>query len=186
MNGTTLVSSTTLSPTAYERVSDTNWKVAGVMDLNSDGKPDILWRERTRGWIGAWLCDGLSVTTSIALNPERVADTDWEIMATGDMNGDGRSDIVWQNKTTGYLAAWYMNGISIIDSVLLVPHYISDNNWKIVAAGDVDGDGRTDLIWQEQTQGWIGVWLMNGVNLAGSYAINPERVADTRWKIVAR
>jgi hypothetical protein len=169
---------------ARERVSDTNWKIVGVMDLNADGKPDLLWREQTQGWLAAWLCNGLTVTRSIALNPERVVDTDWEIKANGDMNGDGKADIIWQHAKTGYLAAWFINGIEVLDSVLLKPYYVSDTNWRIVAAGDFDGDGQTDLVWQEQTQGWIGVWLMDGISLTGSFAITPERVSDTRWKIV--
>jgi hypothetical protein len=77
-----------------------------------------------------------------------------------------------------------MQGVDILDSVLLNPHYVTDNNWKIAGAADFDGDGKTDIVWQEHTQGWIGVWLMNGINLAGSFAINPERVSDTHWKIV--
>jgi hypothetical protein len=184
MNGLNLLSSTTLSPAGRDRVADTNWKIAGVLDLNGDNKPDILWQEQTQGWIGAWLLNGTTVTSSVALSPERVSDTNWKIMGNGDMNADGKPDLIWQNISTGYLAVWYMNGLSITDSVLITPHYISDNNWKIVAAGDMDGDGKSDLVWQEQTQGWIGVWLMNGVNLTGSFAITPERVSDTHWKIV--
>ena len=184
MNGLNLVSSTTLSPAFRERVSDTNWKIVGVLDLNQDGKPDILWRDQSAGWLVAWLCDGLIVTSSVALNPERVPDPNWQIRANGDFNGDGKQDIIWQNMADGYIAAWFMNGINLIDSVLLSPGYVSDTNWKIAGAGDFDGDGKPDLVWQEHTQGWIGVWLMNGITLSGSFAINPERVPDTNWKIV--
>ena len=33
----------------------------------------------------------------------------WQIKATGDFNGDGKSDILWQN-TDGTPAIWLMNG----------------------------------------------------------------------------
>jgi hypothetical protein len=184
MDGINLLSSTTLSPASREKVADTNWKIAGVMDLNADGKADILWRERTQGWVAAWLLDGLTVTASVGLSPERVADTHWEIVGNGDLNGDGKADIIWQNVSDGYLAAWLMNGTSITDSVLLTPHYVTDTNWRIVATGDFNADGKIDLMWQDQSQGWLGAWLMNGLTLQTSIAMTPERVADTAWKIV--
>jgi hypothetical protein len=36
---------------------------------------------------------------------------------TVDLNGDGKTDILWRHKTTGELAAWYMNGVSFISPV---------------------------------------------------------------------
>ena len=36
------------------------------------------------------------VTTSAFL--PTIADTNWEIKALGDFNGDGRTDVVWRNK----------------------------------------------------------------------------------------
>ena len=184
MNGTTLLSSTTLSPRARERVDDINWKIAGVLDINNDGKVDILWQERTQGWLVAWLLNGLTVTSSVSLTPERVSDTNWKIVANGDFNGDGKTDLIWQEMATGYLAAWLMNGLTLVDSVLLSPQYVTDTTWKIVAAGDVDVDGQTDLVWQDQAQGWLAIWLMNGTTLKQSVGFNPERVSDTKWKIV--
>lgn len=184
MNGTTLLSSTTLSPAARERVADTNWKIAGVMDLNNDNRVDILWQEQTQGWLVAWLLNGTTVMSSVALNPERVPDTNWKIVASGDFNADNKTDLIWQNMATGYLAAWLMDGLNLVESVLLSPRYVTDVNWKIVASGDVDKDGKPDLIWQDQSQGWLAIWLMNGTTLSSSVGFNPERVPDTNWKIV--
>jgi hypothetical protein len=43
---------------------------------------------------------------------------DWRICGTGDYNGDGRSDILWQN-STGDVAVWEMNGTTVISAVIL-------------------------------------------------------------------
>ncbi|PYR37517.1 MAG: hypothetical protein DMF89_21740 [Acidobacteria bacterium] len=34
--------------------------------------------------------------------------------------------------------------------------------WQIVALGDLDGDGKTDLGWRHGQTGDVAVWLMNG------------------------
>ena len=183
MNGLTLMSSTSLSPASRERVADINWKVVGAVDLNNDGHDDILWQEQTMGYVAVWLLNGTTVTASIGLNPERVGDTNWKIVGNGDFNADGKNDLIWQNMATGYLAAWFMNGVNLVDSVLLSPQYVTDTTWKIVAVGDVDVDGKPDLVWQDQAAGWLAIWLMNGTTLKQSIGFNPERVSDTNWKI---
>jgi hypothetical protein len=53
----------------------------------------------------------------------------WSIVGTGDFNGDGKSDIVWQD-TSGNVAIWEMNGSAILNQassfVANVP-----TNWSI-------------------------------------------------------
>jgi hypothetical protein len=184
MNGRTLIQSVTLSPQAFERVSDTNWKIVGVMDFNADGKPDLLWYEPNQGWLVAWLCDGLTVTSSVSLSPERQIDLTFDVRATGDMNNDGQADIIWQDRFSGIVEIWMLSGLQVVDTRETTPGVVSDTNWKVVAAGDIDGDGKTDLVWQEQTQGWLAAWLMDGLILLESRALDPERVPQTNWRIV--
>ena len=35
-----------------------------------------------------------------------VADQNWKVVGTGDFNGDGKSDILWRNTSTGENAIW--------------------------------------------------------------------------------
>jgi hypothetical protein len=39
---------------------------------------------------------------------------DWNIAQVGDVNADGRADIIWHNGTNGGVETWLMNGLSII------------------------------------------------------------------------
>ncbi len=38
--------------------------------------------------------------------------TSWNVVETGDYNGDGKSDILWRD-TSGNTAIWFMNGLAI-------------------------------------------------------------------------
>jgi hypothetical protein len=57
--------------------------------------------------------------------------TVWSIAETGDFNGDGQSDILW-NDTSGDVAIWFMNGTTVLSSAGLgtIPKV-----WSIPGAG---------------------------------------------------
>jgi hypothetical protein len=42
--------------------------------------------------------------------PGQVSATDWKIVATPDLNGDGLTDLYWHWTTDGALAGWRMDG----------------------------------------------------------------------------
>jgi hypothetical protein len=46
--------------------ADPNWRVSHTIDLNGDGKSDLIWR-RTDGSISAWLMNGTSATSTAGL-----------------------------------------------------------------------------------------------------------------------
>jgi hypothetical protein len=60
----------------------------------------------------------------------QVADTNWEIMGTGDFNSDGKTDILWRNKSTGQNVVWFMNGTTYSSYAELMQ--VTDTNWEIV------------------------------------------------------
>jgi C1A family cysteine protease len=51
------------------------------------------------------------------------------------------------------------------------------------APADFNGDGKPDLVWQNQTTGQLTVWLMNGTTQTQGLWLTPSTVADTNWKI---
>ena len=132
-------------------------------DFNGDGKTDILWRNKSTGQNVVWLMNGVTWSSSAAL---QVADTNWQIVGTGDFNGDGKTDILWRNKSTGQNVVWLMNGTTYSSYAELMQ--ASDTNWQIVGTGDFNGDGKTDILWRNKSTGQNVVWLMNGVTWSSS------------------
>jgi hypothetical protein len=160
-------------------VADLNWEIVGTGDFNSDGKVDIFWRNKATGENVVWYMDGVTRTGWSYIEPA-VSDLNWEIVGTGDFNGDGKTDILWRNKSTGQDVVWFMNGVTYSSYAWLLE--VTDLNWEIVGTDDFNGDGKTDILWRDKTTGQNIVWLMNGVALS-SY-VELMQVTDTNWKIV--
>lgn len=142
----------------------------------------LIWRHETTGAVAQWYMDGNKQMSGAYLGPGMVSDLNWQVVASGDFNGDGDCDVIWQH-TDGRLSAWLMRGDILIDGRLLVPNQVTDTNWRIVGAGDFDADQKPDLVWQHRTQGRIAVWLMNGTVLKSGLELVPGVVADLNWKI---
>lgn len=171
----------TLAGTSSE--PDLDWKIRGAGDMNGDGQQDLLWQHRVTGELRIWHMNGTTQIDSapIALG---VAGTDWRVAAVADMNGDGRDDLVWQNPTTGGVAAWLMNDAQVLAAEWLVPDDVADLAWTIAGARDLNGDGQTDLVWQHAGTGALAAWFMNGLMLSSTSDLTPAMVIDTGWKIV--
>ena len=71
--------------------------------------------------------NGTQVTSSAALG----GDSNWAVAATGDFNGDGKTDILWQDKA-GDVSMWLMNGSQVLSSTVIS----GPSDWKVIGTGD--------------------------------------------------
>jgi FG-GAP-like repeat len=67
--------------------------------------------------------------------------------ATSDFNGDGFSDVLFQN-TDGSVAIWLMNGATpLAEPVIGNP----GPSWHVIGTGDFNGDGQSDILFRTPT-----------------------------------
>jgi len=129
MQGTALIDGLLL--TSVPTLPDNGWQIVAATDMNGDGSSDLVWQHASSGALSAWLMNGTSYVDGVWLSPSQVADTNWKIRGVGDFNLDGRSDLLWYHQTQGLVSVWLMNGLTIIDGIVLTPGVVADLNWKV-------------------------------------------------------
>jgi hypothetical protein len=125
-------------------------------DFNGDGRSDVFF-QNSDGTITDWLgrpdgtFTGNAGTFSVNLG------TSWHVAGTGDFNGDGRVDVLFQN-TDGTITDW----LGRADGSLIANSGTFGGNpgtqWHVVATGDLNGDNMTDVLIRNDS-GVVNEWL---------------------------
>jgi alpha-tubulin suppressor-like RCC1 family protein len=121
-------------------------------------RSDTLWR-RSSGVDISWETTG-DAAASFAANSLPGVGAGWEALATCDVDGDGRSDVVWFAATSGTVAAWLMADAGTVRQVVYPASIGASAPWSMLGCGDVDGDGVDDVVWRHATTGQVLAWLM--------------------------
>jgi hypothetical protein len=109
MNGSTLVSSTTIANNPGSA-----WRAVTTGDFDADGHPDILLQNINTGQAAVWLMNGANYVSGGGLSTN--AGTGWKVVGAGDYNGDGKSDILFRNPSSGGFAEYMMSGATILST----------------------------------------------------------------------
>ena len=167
---------------SFSQSPPTDYALVGVGDFNGHGGLTLVLQSSITNRIAFWYGSGTNSTDILNGDfVDRVPDAGWKVVGVGDFNGDGKSDLVFQNQTTNRVAFWLMDG----------PHYqggmVSPHTplggWQMVGVGDFNGDSFQDLVFQDRATGHIAVWYLQGTTYTGGTVLPSHPAAG--WKVVS-
>jgi hypothetical protein len=120
-------------------------------------------RESIFSWLARFIASLVCVISSVAM------------AAPSDLSGEGRSDLIFRNNSTGEINAWLMNnGVATATAQLVGP-----GNWTVSHTADFNGDGKADILFRND-DGSVSLWLMNGLSPISQVGLLG---ADPNWRV---
>jgi Ca2+-binding RTX toxin-like protein len=173
----------------------TDWKAVTAGDFNGDAASDILLQSQTTGNAEILFMNGTPGSVAGVSGPISAPGANYKAIASGDFNGDGNSDILWQDSVTRDVQVSLMDGGTVTNTA---PTLSPGANFTAVGSGDFNGDGLSDILLRNDTDNSAMIWTMNGdaqsgapINVAqpaanfvvlGAEDVNNDGFSDILWQ----
>ena len=152
------------------------WRYDTHADFDGDGKSDLLFLNDNNHGVAVWQMNGTQVASAAQVGTINAA-AGWAFRDVGDFNGDGKSDLLFLNDATHGVAVWQMNGTQVA-SAAQVGTINAAGGWRFADTGDFGGDGKTDLLFLNDTTHGVAIWQMNGTQVASAAQVGTVNAAD--------
>ena len=144
------------------------WKIAGVGDFTGNGTDDVLWTSvSSNGQVQTDIWELSNGQWAASVSPG-THPAGYEVVGVGDFTGNGTSDILWYNPTTGDVDEWQIANGKWAASVDLGAH--PGSGWQIAGVGDFTGNGTDDILWTNSSNGQVqtDIWELSNGHWAAS------------------
>ncbi|WP_437708475.1 VCBS repeat-containing protein [Sorangium sp. So ce448] len=156
---------------ATPRLGRARWEAVRLNDFDADSMGDILWSSKEQNLLAIWRMEGNRLLAPGPLLPGPIGQG-WEVANAGDFNRDGMADVVWLNAGQNLMTIWLMNGSQLLAPGPVLPGPPGEG-WTVTSATDFNIDGMSDLLWNNERQNLMTVWLMDGGQLLSPGPVFP-------------
>ncbi len=156
------------------RNADVLWQPIGFADFDGDRRRDILWQHKQEraAYLQFARDDGPAKLRKPLI---RVVPGVCELVGLCDLNGDGATDVLWQDQSNGELLA-HLGSCEAVALGALTPVQRGNGlNRSVAALGDYDGDGCDDVLMRDRISGELFLRLQGDHSAAAIGGILPPR-----------
>ena len=160
-----------------------------IGDFDRNGVPDIVWMNNSFRGVTVNYFGGPGGASYIGFNWLIPGEpSGWRVAAVADFDGNGVPDLVWVNDQQKLITVNYFGGpggATYLGFNFLYTPTTYPVGWHIVGAGDFNGDGVPDLVWQNDTNGLVTVNYFRGSDGATYLGWNYLSSGFSGWHVAA-
>jgi hypothetical protein len=150
--------------------------IQAAVDLNGDGRSDLVWFNQTTNQVSVWLMSGNSILASPILGN---GPTNGRIVAVGNLNRTGNPQIIWYTGSNTYIA-WSITWSGSQPTTAATSFSLPTNS-PTLALADFDGDGLQDVVQWDASSSKLSIAKNNGsLNFTQQYSV----VVSPNWDLV--
>ncbi len=150
---------------------------AVARDFTGDGYSDLLVRSGAE--LRVWPMQGGHAGSEILL-PNAPAGAD--LVGTGDYDGNGSADLLWEDPQSGKLTLWRVDAGVVVATDVASPDLPSADEWHVGGSADFDGDGTDDVLRFSRVLGSAEIWSFDGTALVSRSQVDGHLGA---WSVAA-
>ena len=155
-----------------------NYPVVFFADLDGKGTVDAVEYQPDSGAVV--ICPNTGDLTFYAAYQCTVLEG-WVLLGLADLNGDGHHELIWRNRSTGEVVAWYLTNFQPSRSVNL---FTPSLNWQLRGIGKFNANPSDAFVWYHSNpwanSGTVAIWNFNSAGQCSSSLLG---IAPFPWEI---
>jgi hypothetical protein len=164
--------------------------VRAVAKFGGSGEPDLVYQNTGSNAVTVYYYGlGGAILQGTACVSCGIDTAGWQLVGTGDFDGNGVPDLVYQNTQTHQVNVDYYGGAggTTFMGWACLSCGINTTGWQVVAVADFDGNGVPDVVYQNTQTGQVNVDYYGGSGGASflGWACLSCNIVTTDWQVKA-